>query len=70
MNFYLTDSNRVDAIKDVITHIGCIKIKAEIEVRILDMCNKWIVSGNLSEKQEAAIARYWFIKVRQPILVV
>ena len=63
MGFYLTDENRAEAISKVIIHLGTIEFEADSYYgSILSMCESYQQYGRLTEKQEASIARLYFLK--------
>ncbi len=59
MDFYLTDANRLEAVKKVLKYSK--NLDTEFMEVIEDICNKYVRYGTMSEKQEAMIARVYFI---------
>ena len=64
--FYLTDNNRLDAVKEVLDYTRNDKEHNQGFLGIVhDICIKYIEYGYMSEKQEAIIARVYFIHCKE-----
>jgi len=62
MSFYLTDSNRLDAVKTVLKYTRNDKEHGQSFLDMVhNICIKYIEYGTMTEKQESVIARVYFI---------
>ena len=67
-NYYLTDNNRSDAIKNIIDNPDKLKGDDDYKAMVLNICSKYVQYKSLTDKQEAVVARayyyYYYVKPR------